>query len=419
VLVTSFAEFMLNFGGFLPIPSGAIYNQWAPSSNVEGGQWWHFPLSVKGYFDNGGQQLYVKRVFSSTATPSAANLGGGMVSEIVADAAANATVLQLRHLIDIDLNSQLQIFRGDTGAAIGANFGVNSYNPTTNQVTLAAQVPAAVIAKRGDYVQIQPIQPPGANPTLTFTAAARGNWSNDLSVQVRPMVGNIMNILPDPTIPGNNPAVTTVVQTVNAAGPPATTTVTVQSVAGFNNVDHILVNGREFVINDVAAGPPATFTITPALAAAQSWAAGTAVRRLGQANTPGAGPVLNVWGASSLYNGAIVELDNGRNKETFTVLGTAANQVTLSGNPAYYETQKLRVIEAEVDVSYQPANSAAATETFTNLRLVDDGSASNLVKYVNQQSMYVTVAEGAGYSSNQLTRFPIAQNGSFLRMGGG
>jgi phage tail sheath protein FI len=133
VLVTSFAEFMQNFGGFLPTPPSAIYNQWAPNSNVEGGQWWHFPLAVKGYFDNGGQQLYAKRVFSSTSTPATANLGNGMVSEIVSDTVANATVLQLRHLINIDDNSQVQIVRGDTGAQIGANFAVASYNQTTGR----------------------------------------------------------------------------------------------------------------------------------------------------------------------------------------------------------------------------------------------------------------------------------------------
>jgi hypothetical protein len=421
VLVTSFAEYMQNFGGFLPTPPSAIYNQWAPNSNIEGGHWWHFPLAVKGYFDNGGQQLYVKRVFSSTSTSATANLGSGMVSEIVSDTVANATVLQLRHLINIDENSQVQIVRGDTGAQIGANFAVASYNQTTGQITLAAAVSAPLMAKRGDFVQIYAIQPPGANPTLTFTAAARGDWGNDLEVQVRPMVGSIMNILPDPTIAGNNPALTTVVQTVNAAGPPAATTVTVASVANLNNTDHILVNGREFTISNVAAGPPATFTITPALTGAQSWAVGTAVRRLRSANTPGGGPVMNVWGASSLYTGAIVELDNGHRKETFTVISTAANQVTLSGNPAnsYYETQKLRVIEAEVDVTYQPAGGTAATEAFTNLRLVNDGSASYLVNYVNQQSAYVTVAEGPGFSRNQLSRFPIATTGSFQAMADG
>ncbi|HMF56563.1 MAG TPA: hypothetical protein VK619_09480, partial [Pyrinomonadaceae bacterium] len=72
-LVTSFAEFTRKFGGFLPEPDPNIFNTWALNA-AEGGRWWYFPLSVKGFFDNGGQRLYVKRVFSSTATASAGNL---------------------------------------------------------------------------------------------------------------------------------------------------------------------------------------------------------------------------------------------------------------------------------------------------------------------------------------------------------
>src|SRR5207248_1141661 len=61
VLVTSFAEFVSKFGGYTPAPTGTQYNRWA-SNSTEGGRYWQFPLSVKGFFDNGGQRLYVKRV---------------------------------------------------------------------------------------------------------------------------------------------------------------------------------------------------------------------------------------------------------------------------------------------------------------------------------------------------------------------
>src|SRR5687768_4095637 len=69
-LVTSFGEFTRKFGGFLPEPSSAFVNQWALNA-TEGGRWWLFPLAVKGFFDNGGQRLYVKRVFSASAAASA------------------------------------------------------------------------------------------------------------------------------------------------------------------------------------------------------------------------------------------------------------------------------------------------------------------------------------------------------------
>src|SRR5271169_3995919 len=58
VLVTSFADFQRTFGGFIPPQDPSLQNQWI--YQTEGGQWWQFPLSVKGFFDNGGELLYVK-----------------------------------------------------------------------------------------------------------------------------------------------------------------------------------------------------------------------------------------------------------------------------------------------------------------------------------------------------------------------
>ena len=45
------------------------------ATNLEGGAWWLFPLAVKGFFDNGGQQLYVKRVFSGGQRPRHGRVG--------------------------------------------------------------------------------------------------------------------------------------------------------------------------------------------------------------------------------------------------------------------------------------------------------------------------------------------------------
>ena len=63
-LVTTFNDYQRIFGGFLPLPDAGLMRQWGSAANLEGGAWWLFPLEVKGFFDNGGQQLYVKRVFS-------------------------------------------------------------------------------------------------------------------------------------------------------------------------------------------------------------------------------------------------------------------------------------------------------------------------------------------------------------------
>ena len=70
VLVTSFADFRQQFGGYLEEPDDAERSRWA-LNDQEGGHWWRFPLAVKGFFDNGGLRLYVKRVVSSQATAAA------------------------------------------------------------------------------------------------------------------------------------------------------------------------------------------------------------------------------------------------------------------------------------------------------------------------------------------------------------
>src|SRR5262249_39922865 len=114
VLVTSFADFTRIFGGFLPEPPANIVNRWALDT-AEGGRWWLFPLSVKGFFDNGGQRLYVRRVFAAGppggtgATSAATTLGRGVISEIAHDATATDTVIRLQHLLGIQNGTAITI----------------------------------------------------------------------------------------------------------------------------------------------------------------------------------------------------------------------------------------------------------------------------------------------------------------------
>jgi phage tail sheath protein FI len=59
-LITSFTEFIDKFGN--PIaPSPALYDEWA-LHKAERGQWWQLPLAVKGFFENGGRFLIIKRI---------------------------------------------------------------------------------------------------------------------------------------------------------------------------------------------------------------------------------------------------------------------------------------------------------------------------------------------------------------------
>jgi phage tail sheath protein FI len=328
-----------------------------------------------------------------------------------------------------------------------------------------------------------PVAGPPDTRTLIFRAMAHGEWGNQLRVRVGPMVGATLNILPDPTLGGapnrtriaNTPTVNLaavagqgtanitvdsaadlqngdtviingapyVLANVNA-GPPATAdinppvppgnnwtvgtpiipiirTITVDSVVNFANNNRVLINGREYIIANVVAGPPATMDVTPSPPPGTIWPQGTTVQLIRAANNPAApAPVINVWGASQLYRNALVELDNGTNKEVFRVNSVNGNTVTLSGNlaRAYFEGHKLRVIEAEVGIRLLRENSQEIEEeeTFQNLRLVDEptGTLSYVVSHINTRSDLVEVAVQPGLSAANLAFYPItaAQDGT-------
>jgi len=248
-LVTSFADFVRKFGGFIPDPDEALYNKWA-NNPVDGGRWWQFPLAVRGFFDNGGQRLYVKRVISANATAAAADFGKGLVSEIVADAAADATTLRLRHLIGIGKGTQVRIFtNGDAPVEVGA-FTVIKYDSAALSITLERAVGKAIKAGQG-FVQIKEIKDPAvvaADKTLVIQAKDRGQSGNDVSVRARPMLGSTMNILQDPAT-GGNPIRTSVNKTS------VTWVVEVDDVTGLANGNSITVKGRVFTVKNLGDAP--------------------------------------------------------------------------------------------------------------------------------------------------------------------
>ncbi|MFC4502835.1 MULTISPECIES: phage tail sheath family protein [Streptomyces] len=89
-LVTSLLEFHRLFGGFLPEPDSTAVGV----ADGKGIRWWLLPLAVKGFFDNGGQRLYVKRVppaQGSTAAKKVIDDGTGSESSLVLSATARQT----------------------------------------------------------------------------------------------------------------------------------------------------------------------------------------------------------------------------------------------------------------------------------------------------------------------------------------
>jgi len=189
VLVTSFAEFVRIFGPPVPEPPEPLLSQWAREK--EGGRWWQFALSIKGFFDNGGQRIFVKRVFSkSGARAAAVEIHQGVFTDIEADAKATDATLKLRNVIGISRIADLTVFNPEE---VGT-FDVVAYDPVTRTVRLDRQLGKAVQAGKS-FVRILPVK---SEPTFTVRAKALGRWGNDLRAQVRPMAGATASLLADP-----------------------------------------------------------------------------------------------------------------------------------------------------------------------------------------------------------------------------
>jgi phage tail sheath protein FI len=398
LLVTSFADFLRSFGGYLPPPPKSVQQAWDVD---EGGEWWTFPLAVKGFFDNGGEQLYVKRVVASGAAASAKAAGMGLVADVTRPAAKDAKTVNLSHLFNVAVGTQLTIVRTEPLATAGP-FAVTAYDATSGAVTLDAPTGIGLELKANrDQVVIHTVSTAAADTTVRFTASSPGAWGDGLKVKVRPVEAASLRLLPsdDPAVAGA--AAQTTVKNAAAAGD---TEVEVDAAAGFAANNRVVIKSVTYAIDSVSGAKLKLKTAVPA----GGFAAGTPVRRLRPTwdwSAAGAKTTtLRVWGASALYKNAIVELDTGSGKETTTVDGVAGDLVTFAGDLTghYFEGNSLRVIEAQVDVRYAPSGTVEAEESHPGLRLVDDGSPRYLLTWLNQRSQLI------GADAPTPANFPLA-----------
>jgi len=405
-LVTSFLEYQTTFGGFLPEPEPQIRDRWA-NNPTEGARWWLFSLAVKGFFDNGGQRLYVKRVASGGAAAASGRLRQGLVSPVARDAAAGATVLELGHLVGFTVTDQIKIFRGGDDVEIGTA-RIAGYTATTRRILLDTPLTSAVKAARGDYVQVGDRSD---TPSLEFFASSPGSWGKAVQVRIQPSVSAALPVLPDPS---EGPLVITAIAEDAAANSP---TILVNEVAGLADLPPdvwILINDRLF---KVTVGAPADGKVELTLAdpTHAPWPAGLGVRRVRRARA-GAGPELRIGGASRLYPNAVTQLDTGDSLTTLNVLSIADDLVTFDANTPdqVFETARLNLVEATVDTRFTDPSGLSTTETFRGLRLAgtDPGSVSGTL---TAQSRLVRAIPLAGLSSDPAA-FPLPATGSWLSL---
>ncbi|GHH66696.1 hypothetical protein GCM10017673_12670 [Streptosporangium violaceochromogenes] len=413
-LVTSFLEFQRTFGGFLPEPDPAVRDAWA-GNPAEGGRWWLFPLAVKGFFDNGGRRLYVKRVVAKQATAASGVLGHGLMSPVAGDAARGAKSVELGHLIGFTgVGQRLEIFRGDDQRSIHAA-RIASYDVTTRRVELDAPLPAEVKVARGDYVQVGSR---GTERTLEFSAVSPGAWGAGVRVRITPVVGAALPVLPDPQEGA------LFVTRLAADADADSETVEVAEVTGLNAGElpadvWVLIGATRY---KVQVGQPASGRVTltlPAGTAHPRWREGLPVRRVRRGNVAGAGRTLRVGGAGRLYEDAVVQLDDGGSLTVLTVDAVAGDVVTFNGAVpgTLFETDRLYLVEAQVDVRFTDPAGTTTDETFGNLRLTGD-QPSSVVATLASRSQLVRARALEGLSTDP-ARFPIPATGAWLTLGEG
>ncbi len=187
VLVTSFPEFQRTFGGyFTPSFGTAGYNL--------------LPHAVAGFFNNGGQLLYIKRVAATgsnkPATAAPTNIENNVatpeiVTRLVTTASGGAITLQLLSLRGIEAGSTLTLTQIKNGVTTtSAALTVATYNDATGAVTLSAALPAGTNYD-SQYTAVTvtgsgAFTPVSNTGNFGITAADPGAWGNNVLVQVRP-----------------------------------------------------------------------------------------------------------------------------------------------------------------------------------------------------------------------------------------
>lgn len=430
-LVTNFNDYQNTFGGFLPQPDQLTLSTWGDKNNPDGGAWWLFPQAVKAFFDNGGEQLYVKRVFAADksatakgASPATASFTGGLFAAVARSAPKGATSVAVSHLVGISQGTAVTFRYNDPAAPATQATTVETYTygATSCTITLANALQQQLRAGQ-DLVQIKA---PDGVTTLTVTASAPGTWGQGINVGAVPSVTNL-GLLADPA---QGAAFATVVAAGGAAKD--SPTVNVAPVPGLDATTPALpfwvqLGADLFQVATApvqsADGASLTLTLTPAAGGAalthDPWPAGTAVRRVRLANAV-ASPTLRVSGAGRLYQDAVVELDDGKNKQTMQVAAVQDDVVTFTANaaPGYFEGARLHLVELQLTDSYDGGTGSPVSESYSGLRLGDQDPLGPAAR-VNGQSQLITVSQAVTLVNPADLRFPVGPSGPAMNLGGG
>jgi uncharacterized protein len=357
-LVTSFAEFTEKFGGLIDQPKPDAERLRWELNDQEGGFWWRFPLAVKGFFDNGGRRLFVKRVVSKPAVASEAVIPTNLV-----DPAPPGPDGSLR---------------------------------------IAPATPALL-------------------PRLRAVAKAEGKWGDDLKVRVKPVVARRLKAVFVQPGQASGPLGSTLATDLDKGTTGATVEwpATLPTPTGPVVVE--IARERFQVANFPApAGSPQRVQLQ--LTGGPLNGGPSARRLTGtpvkvfRVVAPATGPTRSVLvqspGEEAVYPGALVLVGPDQARGTVTAVAPAPQPgdapdltaltlapVPPAALPAVFDGDQVAVVEGAVDVRYEEGVSdptvkredpEVVTETFPGLRLDTlKGTPRSIVDFVNEESSLV------------------------------
>jgi uncharacterized protein len=322
IFVSSIGDFQSKFGGFL----GKEGKQ-ANGTPFEWGDHRWLPLSVHGFFLNGGQRCYIKRVVPKDAAKASLKLYAGVVtglSESVVDDAT--TTLALRSMRGIEVGTQLKI-REITGAGAASPkedlVAVTGFSADGKKVTIAFTGGATKLKakyKASNCVVTHSTLEPDetSDPLIEVSALNEGYWGNKVSVSVAPAMAGASSFLALPA---------SLALAVGAAdaGETDVTLADASDVAVGDTLEFTDPQGNQELLkvtaingNDVTLHKPT----------GHDYSVGGTVRNVTAIRT--SGTKVAVAAARPFYVGAVVELDNGTVKEYRRVTQVAGNVITLN-----------------------------------------------------------------------------------------
>lgn len=186
LLVTSLADFVRKFGGYL-------------GPDIEEDKR-YLAYAAEAFFQNGGQRLYIKRVIADDALASMVQSKTEVSTRLARDTPVvllsniedrkKVTLLSLRGM---DTDTLLTIVRlnddGTESTDKDSNMVINSYDPVRNTVTLANPL-TIQFDKKNTRVKLNKIPTNVGNPatnSVKFLAANKGEWGDSISIKIYPV----------------------------------------------------------------------------------------------------------------------------------------------------------------------------------------------------------------------------------------